>query len=76
MIGKMGKNGLMGKSGDLANMQRNPGQVMKKLQQSMDPRMLAQMGGGQSLMNLMKELEQNEDMSSMMKQIQGAKKRR
>ena len=77
LIEKMGKNGLMGKSGELANMQRNPGQVMKKLQQSMDPRMLAQMGGSQNLLNLMKEFEKNEDMSSMMKQLQGgAKKRR
>ena len=80
IIEKMGKTGLMGKAGDLSNMQRNPGQVMKKLQQSMDPQLLAQWGGTQNLFNMMKELESNEEMSGLMKQMQsggsGSKKRK
>jgi len=55
MVGKMGKSGLFGKGGDLTQLQRNPGQVMQKMQSAMDPRMLQQMGGAQNMMKMMKE---------------------
>merc|ERR1712196_509522 len=55
MVGKMGKSGLFGKGGDITQLQRNPGQVMQKMQSAMDPRMLQQMGGAQNMMKMMKE---------------------
>merc|ERR1740123_2798654 len=55
MVGKMGKSGLFGKGGDLTQLQRNPGQVMQKMQSAMDPRMLQQMGGAQNMMKMMME---------------------
>merc|ERR1719456_1991535 len=57
MIGKMGKAGLMKETGDMANLMRNPKQVLSKLQNCVDPRTLAQMGGAQNMLNLMKEME-------------------
>ena len=74
MIERMGKSGLMGKGA--ADLGRNPSQMMKKLQQSIDPQMLSQMGGTQNLMGMMKEFESNPDMAAMMKQLQGKTKRR
>merc|ERR1719272_807821 len=55
MVGKMGKSGLFGKGGDMTQLQRNPGQVMQKMQGAMDPRMLQQMGGAGNMMKMMKE---------------------
>merc|ERR1712093_701112 len=60
LIGNMGKNGLLSKGGELTNMMRNPKQVMQKLQQSMDPKMLAQMGGTQNVFNMMREIEKQD----------------
>lgn len=60
LIGNMGKNGLMSKGGELTNMMRNPKQVMQKIQQSMDPKMLAQMGGTQNVFNMMREIEKHD----------------
>ena len=37
-------------------MQRNPKQMLAKMQQMMDPRMLQQMGGAQNMMKIMKEV--------------------
>ena len=65
ILGMMG-----GKSGRGAN---DPGQMMKKLTQSMDPQMLAQMGGSGNLFNMMKDFEMNDDMMGMMKQMGGGK---
>merc|ERR1719428_1071234 len=62
MVGKMGKSGLFGKGGDLTQLQRNPGQVMQKMQSAMDPRMLQQMGGAQNMMKMMKEFGKMENM--------------
>merc|ERR1719264_84561 len=50
MVGKMGKSGLFGKGGDLTQLQRNPGQVMQKMQSAMDPKMLQHMGGARKMM--------------------------
>merc|ERR1719321_1665849 len=66
MVGKMGKSGLFGKGGDLTQLQRNPGQVMQKMQGAMDPRMLQQMGGAQNMMNMMKEFGKMENMGGLM----------
>merc|ERR1719284_1233012 len=61
MVGKMGKAGLMKETGDMANLNRNPKQVLQKLEKSMDPLMLQQMGGAQNMLNLMKQMESAED---------------
>lgn len=61
MVGKMGKAGLMKESGDMANLNRNPKQVMQKLQTCVDPMMLQQMGGAQNMFNLMKQMENMDD---------------
>ena len=76
MVEKLGKTGLMGKGGDLNALTRNPGQVMKMLQQAVDPATLAQMGGAQNLMGLMKDMESNPEMAAMMKQMQAGNKKR
>mmetsp|Transcript_8913 Transcript_8913/g.13381 ORF Transcript_8913/g.13381 Transcript_8913/m.13381 type:complete len:503 (+) Transcript_8913:113-1621(+) len=73
MIKKMGKSGLM-KGGDemmTKKMQRNPQGVMQQLQKSMDPRMLAQMGGAGNLMKMMKDMSNmdSKQMQSMMGQM-------
>merc|ERR1712072_315413 len=60
MVGKMGKAGLMDEKGDMANLQRNPKQVLSKLQNCVDPQMLQQMGGAQNMLNLMKEMEKQD----------------
>lgn len=71
MVGKMGKSGLFGKGGDLTQLQRNPGQVMQKMQSAMDPRMLQQMGGAQNMMKMMKEFGKMENMGGMMEGLGG-----
>merc|ERR1712217_583127 len=71
MVGEMGKSGLFGKGGDLTQLQRNPGQVMQKMQSAMDPRMLQQMGGAQNMMKMMKEFGKMENMGSMMEGLGG-----
>merc|ERR1712232_170016 len=60
MVGKMGKAGLMDEKGDMANLNRNPKQVLNKLQNCVDPQMLQQMGGAQNMLNLMKEMEKQD----------------
>jgi signal recognition particle subunit SRP54 len=60
LIGNMGKAGLMSKGGELTNMMRNPKQVMQKIQQSMDPKMIQQMGGAQNVFNMMREIEKSD----------------
>merc|ERR1719258_75114 len=71
MVGKMGKSGLFGKGGDLTQLQRNPGQVMQKMQSAMDPRMLQQMGGAQNMMKMMKEFGKMENMGGAMEGLGG-----
>mmetsp|Transcript_36143 Transcript_36143/g.90962 ORF Transcript_36143/g.90962 Transcript_36143/m.90962 type:complete len:504 (+) Transcript_36143:162-1673(+) len=61
MVGKMGKAGLMKDTGDMANLNRNPKQVLQKLQTCVDPLVLQQMGGAQNMFNLMKQMEEAED---------------
>jgi signal recognition particle subunit SRP54 len=56
MVGGMAKQGLLkqNESALMAKMQRDPKAVMAQLAKSMDPKMLAQMGGAGNLMELMK----------------------
>jgi len=75
MVGKMGKMNL-GKANDMQNFMRNPNQMMKKVQNAVDPKMMKQLGGSQNLMQMMKEMGKL-DMSEMMSQLgKGKKKRR
>merc|ERR1719226_316471 len=61
MVGKMGKAGPMKDTGDMANLNRNPKQVLQKLQSCVDPLTLQQMGGAQNMLNLMKEMDKFDD---------------
>ncbi|EPT25956.1 signal recognition particle SRP54 protein [Toxoplasma gondii ME49] len=64
MVGKMGKIGLT-KESALQNMMRNPQQMMSKVQNMLDPRILKQMGGAGNMVNLLRELQSNEGMEGM-----------
>jgi len=70
IVEKMGSVKL-GKGNDMANMARNPGQMMSKLGKVVDPKMLQQIGGMGNLMNMMKEVGKMEGMGDMMKMFGG-----
>jgi signal recognition particle subunit SRP54 len=65
IVEKMGKAGL-GKMNDMQAMMRNPTQMMKRMQNMMDPKTLKQIGGPQNLMNMMHEFGKMENMEEMM----------
>lgn len=44
---------------DKANLSRNSNQIMGKLQQMIDPKMMAQLGGAGNIMSMMKEMTSN-----------------
>ena len=46
----------LGKGNQLENIARNPNQIMKKMQNFMDPRMLQQLGGMGNVMNMVKQM--------------------
>lgn len=74
VVRRMGKSSLMkGSDEQLAQkMKRNPRQVMGQLQKAMDPRMLAQMGGAQNVMQLMQEMGNMNGLDpSMMNKLKG-----
>ena len=68
LIGTVGKTNL---GPDKVNMQRNPHQVMSKIQQMMTPQMMQQLGGAGNIMNMMKEMSNNPQMEEMMKSMGG-----
>ena len=68
IVEKMGKMNL-GKGNDLMSMTRHPGQMMKKMQNVVDPKMLQQLGGMGNIMNMMKEMGKMEGLGDMMKQF-------
>ena len=68
IVGKMGKMNL-GQGNDLMSMKRHPGQMMKKMQNVVDPKMLQQLGGMGNIMNMMKEMGKMEGMGDLMKQF-------
>lgn len=62
LIGQVGKTNI-GKGGaDMRNIKNNPNQVMGKLQQMINPQMMAQLGGAGNVMNMMKEMGSNPQM--------------
>ncbi|EKX73960.1 signal recognition particle 54kDa protein 2, putative [Theileria equi strain WA] len=67
MVGGMGKMGLT-KDTAMQNMLRNPNQMLSKMQNFLDPRLLQQMGGPGTIMKLMKEFSQNDELGAFMKQ--------
>ena len=68
IVEKMGKAGL-GKGNDLQNMMRNPAQMMRKMQNIVDPRTLQQMGGVQNLMNMVQDFSQLEGQDKELKDM-------
>ncbi|KAF1334392.1 Signal recognition particle protein srp54, partial [Globisporangium splendens] len=80
VVGRLGKSGLM-KGGDGAlgkQMARNPNAVMQQLSKAMDPKMMAQMGGPQGIMRMMKQMGGMDpsalgDMAKMAAQFGGMK---
>lgn len=62
MIGKVGPTNLGKGLNDKANLMRNSNQIMGKLQQCIDPKIMAQLGGAGNLMNMMKEMSNNPQM--------------
>ena len=51
---------------DKANLMRNSNQIMGKLQQMIDPKMMAQLGGAGNIMSMMKQMTSNPEMAKMM----------
>merc|ERR1719446_755013 len=77
MVEKVGKSGLMkgamnGDVGAMNQMMRNPKQMMQKLQQTMDPKMLSKLGGAGNMMEMMKQMSDADggQMADMMKKMQ------
>ena len=66
LITKVGQTNLGKGMGDKNNLMRNSGQIMGKLQNMIDPKMMAQLGGAGNVMNMMKEMSSNPDMAKMM----------
>jgi len=61
MVGNLGGK----KGGDLNKMARNPIQMMRQVQNMVDPRILKQMGGAGNLMNMVKEMGKADGMGGM-----------
>jgi signal recognition particle subunit SRP54 len=59
LVGKVGQTNLGKGNADKINLMRNPNQIMGKLQQMVDPKILGQMGGVGNVMNMMKEMSKN-----------------
>jgi len=70
IVEKMGKAGL-GKMNDMQSMMRNPAQMMKRMQNMMDPKTLKQIGGPQNLMNMVQEFGKMENMEEIMGKKKG-----
>ena len=66
LITKVGQTNLGKGINDKNNLNRNSGQIMGKLQNMIDPKMMAQLGGAGNVMNMMKEMADNPDMAKMM----------
>lgn len=71
LIGKVGPTNLGKGLNDKANLMRNSNQIMGKLQQAIDPKIMAQLGGAGNLMNMMKQMSNNPQIEEMMKQFGG-----
>ena len=62
LIGKVGSTNLGKGLNDKVNLMRNPNQIMSKLQNAIDPKIIASLGGAGNLMNMMKEMSNNPQM--------------
>lgn len=62
LIGKVGSANLGKGLNDKVNLMRNPNQIMSKLQNVIDPKIMASLGGAGNLMNMMKEMSSNPQM--------------
>ncbi|KAK2196779.1 bifunctional Signal recognition particle [Babesia duncani] len=67
MVGNMGRVGL-NKESTMQNMMRNPQQMLSRMQNAIDPRLLNQMGGAGNLLRMMKDF-QGEGMGNMFRQM-------
>lgn len=56
----------LGDPNQMKQLQRDPNAMMKKIQQSIDPRMLAQVGGASGIMKMMEDMGGVEGMQKMM----------
>jgi hypothetical protein len=52
----------IGKNDKPGNFNRNQNQIMGKIQQMINPQMMAQLGGASNIMNMMKEMTSNPQM--------------
>ena len=52
----------IGKNEKPGNLMRHQNQIMGKLQQMINPQMMAQLGGASNIMNMMKEMSSNPQM--------------
>lgn len=52
----------IGKNDKPGNFNRNQNQIMGKIQQMINPQMMAQLGGASNIMNMMKEMSSNPQM--------------
>ena len=71
LISKVGPTNLGNSLNNKSNLMRNSNQIMGKLQQCIDPKIMAQLGGAGNLMNMMKEMSNNPQMEEMMKSFGG-----
>lgn len=65
MVSKMADTKI-GDPNQMKQLQRDPNAMMKKIQQSIDPRMLAQVGGASGVMKMMEDMGGIEGMQKMM----------
>ena len=66
LITKVGQTNLGKNMNDKGNLNRNSTQIMGKLQNMINPQMMAQLGGAGNIMNMMKEMSSNPEMAKMM----------
>ncbi len=71
MIGKVSQSGLAKNMNNKTDIGRNGAQIMDKLKNIIDPKMMSQLGGQGNLMNMMKEMSNNPQMEEMMKSLGG-----
>jgi len=70
------KNIKMNKKGDFSEFNRNPNAVLSQLQKCIDPKILQQMGGMDTMKNMLnqfKGMENNPEMKEAMKMFQNGK---
>ena len=65
LITKVGQTNLGKNMNDKNSIMRNSGQIMGKLQNMIDPKMMAQLGVAGNIMNMMTEMASNPDMAEI-----------